>query len=125
VIDDEEIVRQMAERALQHYGYRVLLAEDGASGVDLLRREADSIDCVVLDLTMPVMSGEEALARIKALRPEVPVILSSGFSHAEAARRFTGHALAGFIQKPYKAADLAETVKDVIAAAESVRHLHR
>ena len=123
VIDDETIVRRMAQQALEHFGYHVLLAEEGARGLEVLRRKADSIDCVLLDLTMPVMSGEETLARLKTLRPGVPVILSSGFSQAEAVRRFAGKGLADFIQKPYKAADLAEKVKDAISAAETARHL--
>ena len=125
VIDDEEIVRNLARQTLEHYGYRVLLAEEGARGVEALGREADSIDCVVLDLTMPVMSGEEALPRLKALRPEVPVILSSGFSEAEAVRRFAGKGLAAFIQKPYRAADLAVKVKDAMAAAGTSADLRR
>jgi PAS domain S-box-containing protein len=117
VIDDESIVRRLGKQALERYGYRVLLAEDGQRGLEVFRREADRIRCVVLDLTMPVMSGEETLPRLKALRPGVPVILSSGFSEAEAIRRFQGKDLAGFMQKPYKASDLAEKVKNVLAAA--------
>jgi PAS domain S-box-containing protein len=123
VIDDEELVRNLARQTLEHYGYRVLLAEEGAGGVEVLRREMDRVDCVVLDLTMPVMSGEEALPQLKALRPGVPVILSSGFSEAEAVGRFAGKGLAAFIQKPYKAAELAEKVKDVMAAAGTPAHL--
>ncbi len=121
VIDDEEIVRKLAQKALEHYGYRVVLAEEGARGVEILRRQAEAIDCVVLDLTMPVMNGEDALPRLQALRPGIPVILSSGFSEAEAVRRFAGKGLASFIQKPYRAADLAGKVKDAIAAAADVQ----
>jgi PAS domain S-box-containing protein len=116
VVDDEPIVRKVAKQALEHYGYRVLLAEDGQRAVDIFRREADQIRCVVLDLTMPNMSGEETLRWLKALRPGTPVILSSGFTEAEAVRRFVGKDLAGFIQKPYKAVDIAQKIKDVLAA---------
>jgi FixJ family two-component response regulator len=91
-----------------------LLAEDGARGLDIFRREAGRIKCVVLDLTMPVMSGEETLSRMKAIRSEIPVILSSGFDEVQAVRRFEGKGLAGFLQKPYKAAVLAKVIGGII-----------
>jgi CheY-like chemotaxis protein len=119
VIDDEEIVRGMTQKALEHQGYSVLLAEDGARGLDLFRQNADRIQCLVLDLTMPVMSGEETLLQLRALRADIPVILSSGFSEIEVVRRFEGKGLAGFIQKPYKAATLLAKVKDAIACANA------
>jgi FixJ family two-component response regulator len=67
-----------------------------------------------LDMTMPVMSGEETLMRMRELRSDIPVILSSGFNEVEAIRRFEGKGLAGFLQKPYEAATLAQKVKRAI-----------
>jgi signal transduction histidine kinase/ActR/RegA family two-component response regulator len=121
VIDDEEIVRRMAKQALEHYGYSVVMAEDGERGLEVFRMKSDLIQCVVLDLTMPIMSGEQTLPRLKSVRADIPVILSSGFSEAEAVQRFQGRGLEGFIQKPYKAATLAEKVRDVIASANPPR----
>jgi FixJ family two-component response regulator len=63
---------------------------------------------------MPVMSGEETLSRMKLLRSDIPVILSTGFSELQALQRFRGKGLAGFLQKPYKAAAMIEKVKAVI-----------
>ena len=117
VVDDEQVVRNLARHSLERYGYSVLLAEDGARGFDIFCREADRILCVVLDLTMPVMSGEETLERMKSLRPEIPVILSSGFNEAQAVQRFQGKGLAGFLQKPYRASALVEKIKMVISQA--------
>ena len=119
VIDDEPIVRRMAQQALEHYGYSVLLAEDGERGLELFRSNADRIQCLVLDMTMPVMSGEETLLRVKSLRADVPVILSSGFSETEAVGRFEGRGLAGFIQKPYKIGTLLEKIKEAITSANA------
>ncbi len=119
VVDDEQIVRSLARHALERYGYSVLLAEDGGRGLDLFRREADRIRCVVLDLTMPVLSGEETLTRMKAVRTDIPIILSSGFNEVQAVRRFEGKGLAGFLQKPYKAAGLVETVRRVLLVSNS------
>ncbi len=121
VVDDEEIVRSMAKQALQRYGYQVLLAADGARGVDIFRHEADAIRCVVLDLTMPVMSGEETLMRMKAVRPDIPIILSSGFHEAQAVQQFEGKGLAGFLQKPYKGSELVQKIRSVTVEA-AARH---
>ncbi len=110
-IDDEQIVRQTAKSMLERYGYRVFLAENGKDGVDLFRIIADRISLVILDMTMPVMSGEETLRHLKRIQPEVRVLLSSGYNAADAVRRFAGTGLAGFVQKPYSAVQLAHSVR--------------
>jgi PAS domain S-box-containing protein len=111
VVDDEQLVRTSARLALERYGYRVLLAENGRRALEVFEQFSGEISAVVLDLTMPVMSGEETLRRLQAIRPDVCVVLSSGYNEAEAVRRFRGYGLAGFLQKPYTAARLAEAVK--------------
>ncbi len=108
VVDDEEIVRATAQQTLEQHGYSVLLAENGEIAVEQFARHKDEVAVVLLDMTMPVMSGEETLQRLKALRPDVRVVLSTGFSEDEAARRFEGQGLVGFVQKPYRATHLAE-----------------
>jgi CheY-like chemotaxis protein len=65
-------------------------------------------------MTMPVMSGEEAFRRLKAARPNIKVILSSGYNEAEAIRSFTGKGLAGFLQKPYSSTALTEKVNLIL-----------
>ncbi len=115
VVDDEDVVRHTAKSALERYGYSVLLAGDGSEAVRVLARTRD-ISLVLLDLTMPLMSGQEALRGIRDLRPDVPVVLSSGFSESEAVQRFDGLALAGFLQKPYTAEQVAEKIKQVLEA---------
>jgi CheY-like chemotaxis protein len=111
VIDDEEIVRSAAKAALERYGYQVLLAGHGQAGVDLFSRYKGQIDLVLLDMTMPVMSGLDTLHRLRRIRQDARVILSSGYSESEAVRRFNGEGLAGFIQKPYTSSTLADKVK--------------
>jgi CheY-like chemotaxis protein len=111
VVDDEDMVRTFAKQVLEQQGYKVLPAEDGERGLQIFRAESERIRCVVLDLTMPVMSGEETLARMRALRTDILIILSSGFNELEAVRRFEGKGLAGFLQKPYRVTALLETVK--------------
>jgi signal transduction histidine kinase/ActR/RegA family two-component response regulator len=118
VIDDEEIVRCTAQAALERFGYKVLLADDGLQGVERFRELACEIDLVLLDMTMPAMSGEDTFRELRLIRPEVKVILSSGYNEVEAIRRFTGKGLAGFVQKPYTSARLAEAVKSALGRTQ-------
>ena len=121
VIDDEDTVRQAAKSALESFGYKVVVAGNGEEGVRLFQDLAGEVDAVLLDMTMPVMSGEEALARLKDIQSDIPVVLSSGYNEADATRRFTGKGLAGFIQKPYAATGLAEKMKIALEFRASER----
>jgi signal transduction histidine kinase/ActR/RegA family two-component response regulator len=114
VIDDEDIVRRTAKTTLERSGYDVVVAENGHEGVEMFRALSNKLSLVLLDLTMPDMDGEEVLRRLKAIRSEVKVVLSSGFNETEVIQRFTGKGLAGFIQKPYTAAALMLKVKGSI-----------
>jgi two-component system cell cycle sensor histidine kinase/response regulator CckA len=110
VADDEAFVRRTAQSALERHGYRVLLAENGREAVEVLRGGPE-VSLVLLDLTMPVLGGEEALRELRRVRPDVKIVLSSGYNEAEAIQRFAGQRLSGFIQKPYTAGQLADKVK--------------
>jgi two-component system, cell cycle sensor histidine kinase and response regulator CckA len=114
VVDDEELVRRFAQDVLEGYGYQVVLAANGREAVELFRQRGGQIAAVLLDLTMPVMGGEEALRQLKSIRPEVRVVLSSGYDEVDAVRRFAGEGLADFIQKPYTPAALATKIKKAL-----------
>jgi CheY-like chemotaxis protein len=114
VVDDEDIIRRTAKSMLERYGYTVVLAENGKEGVELFQVLSEKVSAVLLDMTMPVMNGEEAFSRLKAVKPDVKVILSSGYNEVEAVRRFTGKGLAGFIQKPYSSVALGEKISAVL-----------
>ena len=111
VVDDEEVVRVMAQRSLTRYGFDVLLANNGIEAIDILKRHPGDISIVVLDLSMPQMGGEDALPELRKIRPGVKVIVSSGFSEEETMAVFKGQRISGFIQKPYTSSRLAEKVK--------------
>jgi CheY-like chemotaxis protein len=104
----------MARTALQRLGYRVIEAVDGADALERWREHRSEIDLVILDLTMPVMSGEETLRRLRAAAPSLPVILSSGFNEREATRRIEEGNLAGFLQKPYSLKRLDECLQSAL-----------
>jgi CheY-like chemotaxis protein len=109
VVDDEPTVRTVAERTLRIAGYEVLLAENGREAIDILAARPE-IGAVLLDLAMPVMSGEQALPHLLRLRPALPIVVSSGYSETEARRHFTTAGVSAFIQKPYRSATLIETL---------------
>jgi PAS domain S-box-containing protein len=114
VIDDEEIIRRTARAMLERYGYKVIVAENGKEGVALFQVLGDKVSAILLDMTMPVMNGEEALRLLKEIRPDVHVVLSSGYNEVEAIRRFAGKGIAAFIQKPYSTATLVDKIRSVI-----------
>jgi CheY-like chemotaxis protein len=120
VVDDEEVVRKTARMTLQKYGYRVLTADNGEAAVQLFESMPGEIELVVLDLTMPAMSGEVAFEHLMRLDPAVRVLLSSGFSYSEVSERFHGRGLAGFLQKPYTATTLGEAVQAAILASRQL-----
>jgi CheY-like chemotaxis protein len=114
VVDDDETVRAVAKAMLERRGYEVLLAADGREGVERFRQEQDRIALVLLDLTMPRMGGDEAFRAMRAIRPDVRVILMSGYSGHELSERYAGQGLADFIQKPFRIDDLDATLARVL-----------
>ncbi len=114
VVDDEAVVQRLASTTLERYGYEVLLASNGKEALDIVGSAGNRISLVLLDMTMPVMSGEETLAKLRTLCPSVKVIASSGYNEIEALRRF-GTGISAFLQKPYRATQLVEKVKLTLA----------
>jgi CheY-like chemotaxis protein len=96
------------------YGYKVLTADNGLQAVNLYREHADEIGLVILDLTMPVMGGQEALRELRAIRRDVRVIVCSGYSEMDTVQRLAGERAELFLQKPYTARKLAETVRQAL-----------
>ncbi|MCP5071045.1 MAG: PAS domain S-box protein [bacterium] len=115
VIDDEEPVLDAAADFLECAGMGVLRALSGADGLELYRQHGHEIDLVLLDLSMPEMSGEETLEHLREIDPEARVLLTSGYNESEVASRFVGQRFAGFLKKPYLPETLTQTVRDLLA----------
>ena len=115
VVDDEDTVRLTAARMLQSLGFTVITATNGREGVECFRAGAGEIRAVLLDLTMPHLDGEGAFRELRILRPDVPVLLMSGFNEQEAINRFIGQGLAGFLQKPFRLEGLRARLKEILA----------
>jgi PAS domain S-box-containing protein len=112
--DDEETIRTLGRRMLERLGFTVLTAANGREVLDLFQRHEGEIACIILDLTMPHMDGEEAFRELRRADKNVRVIMSSGYNEQEITQRFAGKPIAGFIQKPYQVADLAAKLKEVL-----------
>ena len=110
IIDDERGSRQTIARLLRELGYTVLEAEEGGEGLEIFRREGERLGLVILDLSMPGLSGAQVLARMKAQAPQLPVVLCSGYALPDG--QFEG--AAAVLQKPVRAAELGQTVRRVL-----------
>jgi len=121
VVDDEPIVLRTTKAALEQRGFQVLRAESGKAAIETLKRERDRVSIVVLDLSMPGMSGQETLLELRRIKPAIEVIVSSGYSESEALRIFSGQHISAFLQKPFSAARLAEKIQAVIRSRVPAR----
>jgi CheY-like chemotaxis protein len=115
LVDDEDAVLDAGTRVLTEAGYRVLTACDGHSAIHVLKERVDEIDCVLLDLTMPGMSGEEAFDELIRIREDLPVILASGYCMHLDGAHFEAKGFAAFAQKPYRRDELVRTIQEVLA----------
>jgi len=95
---------------LQEFGFTTITANDGREAVEIFKT-TPGISFVILDLTMPHMDGEQCFRELRQLKPDVKVIMSSGFSEHEVTQKFMGKGLAGFVQKPYKQSVLREAIQ--------------
>jgi len=117
-VDDEEVVREMARRALQRRGYKVLMAATGTDGLEQYLAHAAEIALVVFDMQMPQMGGGALLARLKALNPRLKTIASSGFNEALVLSEISDESPSGFLQKPYSPRELQSMVREVLDRPE-------
>ena len=110
VIDDEEMIRNLARKILQRDGHEVLLADSGQSGLAIFSREHESLGLVLLDIRMHGVSGIETLHRIRDISPTMPCIMSSGQITDQTDLPDDITANLRFLQKPYRANTLSEMV---------------
>jgi len=114
VVDDEETVRAVSARLIESFGFKTILAQDGRDAVEKYQANQDVITLVLMDLTMPHMDGEQAFRAMRKLKPDVRVLLMSGFNEQDAINRFTGKGLSGFLQKPFTRDELQAKLKQIL-----------
>ena len=115
IVEDDQIIRRSTTEILTLKGFTVYTAENGLEGVEAYRQHQETIDLVILDMTMPVMSGDEALAEIRKLNEGLPVIVLSGYGKKEVMDSLEGMDNLLFLQKPYKLRDLIGHIETMFA----------
>jgi len=111
VVDDEDSIRHMAERVLDHAGFSCLCASNGFEAIDLFEQHQDKIDCVLLDLRMPLISGEDTLKRLRLIDDQVKVVLASGNFDPDEAIKLK---VCELVQKPYSMQTITKALSDAI-----------
>jgi CheY-like chemotaxis protein len=116
LVDDDPGVRDVGAQMLDGLGFKCLIAANGQEGLEVFWKHEGEIDCVILDLTMPEMGGEEVFSELRRLKSDLCVILSSGYNEEDVTQRFVGKGLAGFVQKPYTSDKLRMTLNRVLGS---------
>lgn len=115
VVEDEPVLRDVAEAALASLGYTALAAENGRQGIEAFRARHQSLTAVLLDLKMPLMDGQETFRQMRAVDPSVPVIICSGYGENEEVQGLLSLGARGMLSKPYQLSDLARILRKVTA----------
>jgi len=114
LVDDEEIVREVAQEMLKVMGYEVLTAKGGKDAIKIYKKNGDTIDLVLLDMVMPDIGGSEVYDRLKEKNPGIKVLLSSGYGIDGEAMEIMERGCHGFIQKPFKISDLSQEIQKIL-----------
>lgn len=114
LVDDEELIGDLGKRILTQSGYRVLTAANGKEALQVYRREKADISLVILDIIMPVMSGNECLGELLKVDPNVKVLVSSGFAIDTATKETLERGAKGFVSKPFQTDRLLRAVRQVL-----------
>jgi CheY-like chemotaxis protein len=114
VVDDEQTVREVCARMLGNWGCEVEIARDGREALARFREDPARFTAVLLDLTMPELDGAATFTELRRIRPDVRVLLMSGFNEQDAVSRFAGKGLAGFVQKPFTPDALQRKLKAIL-----------
>ena len=105
---------KVAKAMIEKTGFRVLVAANGLEAVNMVRKHGNEISAVVLDMTMPVLDGESALSEMYKIRPELKVLMSSGYDEQDATQKLHGKQLAGFLKKPFLFPDMVRKLRKAI-----------
>jgi len=114
IVDDEELVLSVGVNMLEKLGYTVLAAKNGTEAVDIFEANKDKIKMVILDIIMPDMGGGEVYDKIKAINPDVKVLLSSGYSVDGQAIELLERGCDGFMQKPFTMEELSGKIGQIM-----------
>lgn len=114
LVDDKELIIDVAQAMLERLGYRVLVSRGGQEAVNMIKNMGSQIDLVILDLIMPGMDGGKTFDHIRNILPGIHVLLSSGYAINGQAHEIMRRGCNGFIQKPYNLSELSNKVRSVL-----------
>jgi signal transduction histidine kinase len=110
LVDDDDSVRNVVSLVLEEVGFSVITACNGLEALEIYKTRRQEFKCVLLDMAMPVLDGEETFYELKKIDPNVTVVLSSGYNKQDLINRFDAQELAGFVKKPYEITSLLEVL---------------
>jgi len=113
VVDDEEMIRNLAREMLEFFGYTVTVCKDGQEAVGYLKAHPGDVDLAMVDIIMPKMDGYETLKLLREVRPDLKVIITTGYSIRDT-QQILSRDLCGFIQKPFESGKLSQLVHDML-----------
>ena len=111
VVDDDAAALEVSQSILEHFGCEVLLAKDGQAGWDIYRKNANIIDLVLLDMTMPSMDGVAVLEQIRSVDERTPVVVMTGYTPSRAMERFGDVKPTDVLAKPFRVETFIETIQ--------------
>ncbi len=114
VIDDEDVIQTVLGEILVQLGYKVIHAKTGKEALEILTESGESVDIILLDMIMPGLSGGETFKRLTEYWPEIPVVVVTGYADEKQTQEMLENGLAGFIEKPFKAAQIAEKLNEIL-----------
>ena len=120
VVDDEKDVGEAAQAILEYLGYQVTVVLNGREAVDICQDLMNPVDVVLLDMVMPVMSGAACFEALRRIRPDLKVILCTGYDRNHAVQDLFNQGVIGFIQKPYDVDELAHACQVVLKKGNRV-----
>ncbi len=116
LVDDEKMILEVSQLMLEKLGFSVLSAANGNDALEIYRREKDRVKLVILDMIMPNLNGYETYKLLKSINPDIKVLLSSGYSMDEQARKILEEGCSGFIQKPFNLKLLSKKINEILCA---------
>ncbi len=121
LVDDEEVITRMLEQILEHLGYKVTAQTSSLKTLEIFRRSPESFDLVITDMTMPSMTGSDLAKELISIRPDIPILIATGFSETLTPEKIASAGIKGYIRKPVSVAEMAKTIRKVLDNRSEVR----
>ena len=115
LVDDEEIIRKTARMILEGMGLTVITAVDGIEALEHFRLHSAAVDLVITDMIMPRMGGRELIKELNLIKPDVKIVVSSGFTKEDDLKELKNHGIEEFIQKPFSREELTRVMKEIFS----------